>query len=165
MRDERANEGDRAGRRGTRDPGSGSVLFIGTQFSNLYTAVDTPARGRVGKESRRCIAAAGPQRPAREVGAVTQRARRVRQIVIFLLQHSSRGNMELFPISSGGGQFTFVPLTLWYKFAIKYVLDFSWEEKFWPSVPTWGVVFFIQSSFKFVLYLVLTSYSPNSLAF
>ena len=25
-----------------------SVLFIGTQFSNLYTAVDTPARGRVG---------------------------------------------------------------------------------------------------------------------
>jgi hypothetical protein len=25
------------------------VLFIGTQFSNLYTAVDTPARGRVGQ--------------------------------------------------------------------------------------------------------------------
>ena len=25
------------------------VLFIGTQFSNLYTAVDTPARGRVVK--------------------------------------------------------------------------------------------------------------------
>ena len=25
-----------------------SVLFIGTQFSNLYAAVDTPARGRVG---------------------------------------------------------------------------------------------------------------------
>ncbi len=25
------------------------VLFIGTQFSNLYTAVDTPARGRVGE--------------------------------------------------------------------------------------------------------------------
>ena len=24
-----------------------SVLFIGTKFSNLYTAVDTPARGRV----------------------------------------------------------------------------------------------------------------------
>jgi hypothetical protein len=24
------------------------VLFIGTQFSNLYTAVDTPTRGRVG---------------------------------------------------------------------------------------------------------------------
>ena len=24
-----------------------SVLFIGTQFSNLYTSVDTPARGRV----------------------------------------------------------------------------------------------------------------------
>jgi hypothetical protein len=23
-------------------------LFIGTQFSNLYTAVDTPAKGRVG---------------------------------------------------------------------------------------------------------------------
>ncbi len=29
---------------GTRD----SVLFIGTQFSNLYTSVDTPARGRMG---------------------------------------------------------------------------------------------------------------------
>jgi hypothetical protein len=28
--------------------GRESVLFIGTQFSNLYTAVDTPARGRVG---------------------------------------------------------------------------------------------------------------------
>jgi hypothetical protein len=28
------------------------VLFIGTQFSNLYTAVDTPARGRVGSISR-----------------------------------------------------------------------------------------------------------------
>jgi hypothetical protein len=27
-----------------------SVLFIGTQFSNLYTAVDTPAKGRVGQE-------------------------------------------------------------------------------------------------------------------
>ena len=25
-----------------------SVLFIGTQFSNLYTAVDTPAKGHVG---------------------------------------------------------------------------------------------------------------------
>jgi hypothetical protein len=25
-----------------------SVLFIGTQLSNLYTAVDTPAKGRVG---------------------------------------------------------------------------------------------------------------------
>ena len=24
-----------------------NVLFIGTQFSNLYTAVDTPDRGRV----------------------------------------------------------------------------------------------------------------------
>jgi hypothetical protein len=23
-------------------------MFIGTQFSNLYTAVDTPAKGRVG---------------------------------------------------------------------------------------------------------------------
>jgi hypothetical protein len=31
----------------------------------------------------------------------------------------SRGNMELFLISSGGGQFTFVPLTLWYKFATR----------------------------------------------
>jgi hypothetical protein len=29
-------------------PGRERVLFIGTQFSNLYTAVDTPARGRVG---------------------------------------------------------------------------------------------------------------------
>jgi hypothetical protein len=29
--------------RGSRE----RVLFIGTQFSNLYTAVDTPARGRV----------------------------------------------------------------------------------------------------------------------
>jgi hypothetical protein len=28
--------------------GGESVLFIGTQFSNLYTAVDTPFRGRVG---------------------------------------------------------------------------------------------------------------------
>jgi hypothetical protein len=27
--------------------GAVSVLFIGTQFSNLYTAVDTPAMGRV----------------------------------------------------------------------------------------------------------------------
>jgi hypothetical protein len=27
------------------------VLAIGTQFSNLYTAVDTPARGRVGCKS------------------------------------------------------------------------------------------------------------------
>ena len=27
-----------------------SVLFIGTQFSNLYTAVDTPAKGRVGSD-------------------------------------------------------------------------------------------------------------------
>ena len=26
------------------------MLFIGTQFSNLYTAVDTPARGRVGRD-------------------------------------------------------------------------------------------------------------------
>jgi len=31
----------------------------------------------------------------------------------------TRGNMGLFPISSGGGQFTFVPLTLWYKFATR----------------------------------------------
>ena len=29
------------------------VLFIGTQFSNLYTAVDTPASGRVGGERAR----------------------------------------------------------------------------------------------------------------
>ena len=29
-----------------------SVLFIGTQFSNLYTAVDTPAKGRVGAFGR-----------------------------------------------------------------------------------------------------------------
>ncbi len=28
-------------------PGPERVLFIGTQFSNLYTAVDTPASGRV----------------------------------------------------------------------------------------------------------------------
>ena len=39
---------------GVTDPSSDttereSVLFIGTQFSNLYTAVDTPARGRVGQ--------------------------------------------------------------------------------------------------------------------
>jgi hypothetical protein len=27
------------------------VIFIGTQFSNLYTAVDTPARGRVGEKT------------------------------------------------------------------------------------------------------------------
>jgi hypothetical protein len=26
-----------------------SVLFIGSQFSNPYTAVDTPAMGRVGE--------------------------------------------------------------------------------------------------------------------
>jgi hypothetical protein len=30
-----------------------SVLFIGTQFSNLYIAVDTPARGRVGPIRRK----------------------------------------------------------------------------------------------------------------
>ncbi len=35
------------------------------------------------------------------------------------LTFATRGNMELFPISSGGGQFTFVPLTLWYKFATR----------------------------------------------
>jgi hypothetical protein len=38
---------------------------------------------------------------------------------IFLWQADTRGNMGLFPISSGGGQFTFVPLTLWYKFATR----------------------------------------------
>jgi hypothetical protein len=32
---------------------------------------------------------------------------------------ATRGNMELFPISSGGGQFAFVPLSLWYKFATR----------------------------------------------
>ena len=32
-----------------------SVLFIGTQFSNLYTAVDTPARGRVGVVCGVCV--------------------------------------------------------------------------------------------------------------
>jgi hypothetical protein len=32
----------------SRKARSESVLFIGTQFGNLYTAVDTPARGRVG---------------------------------------------------------------------------------------------------------------------
>ena len=32
-----------------------SVLFIGTQFSNLYTAVDTPARGRVGYKNERAL--------------------------------------------------------------------------------------------------------------
>jgi hypothetical protein len=32
-----------------------SVLFIGTQFSNLYTAVDTPARGRVGCVCGVCV--------------------------------------------------------------------------------------------------------------
>ena len=30
------------------------VLFIGTQFSNLYTAMDTPARGRV--VCNKCVA-------------------------------------------------------------------------------------------------------------
>ncbi len=29
-----------------------SVLFIGTQFSNLYTALDTSAKGRMGPHSR-----------------------------------------------------------------------------------------------------------------
>jgi hypothetical protein len=33
-----------------------SVMFIGTQFSNLYTAVDTPARGRVVGLDGRCAA-------------------------------------------------------------------------------------------------------------
>jgi hypothetical protein len=39
-----------AGRVGERwtERESVCVLFIGTQFSNFYTAVDTPARGRVG---------------------------------------------------------------------------------------------------------------------
>jgi hypothetical protein len=32
---------------------SHGLLFIGTQFSNLYTAVDTPARGRVVSDLRR----------------------------------------------------------------------------------------------------------------
>jgi hypothetical protein len=32
-----------------------SVLFIGTQFSNLYTAVDTPAMGRVVKRARALV--------------------------------------------------------------------------------------------------------------
>ena len=31
------------------------VLFIGNQFSNLYTAVDTPARGRVGCVVELCV--------------------------------------------------------------------------------------------------------------
>jgi hypothetical protein len=39
--------------------------------------------------------------------------------VVELMAKHTRGNMELFPISSGGGQFTFVPLTLWYKFATR----------------------------------------------
>ena len=34
-------------------------------------------------------------------------------------EYGTRGNMGDFPISSGGGQFTFVPLTLWYKFATR----------------------------------------------
>ena len=37
----------------------------------------------------------------------------------FLFAFSSRGNMGDFPISSGGGQFAFVPLSLWYKFATR----------------------------------------------
>jgi hypothetical protein len=37
-------------RTGASDRTRESVFFIGTQFSNLYTAVDTPARGRVGDE-------------------------------------------------------------------------------------------------------------------
>jgi len=36
-----------------------SVLFIGTRFSNLYTAVDTPARGRVGSLDSYCRPTAG----------------------------------------------------------------------------------------------------------
>ena len=34
-------------------------------------------------------------------------------------EYGTRGNMGDFPISSGGGQFTFVPLSLWYKFATR----------------------------------------------
>jgi len=37
----------------------------------------------------------------------------------YSINHLTRGNMELFPISSGGGQFAFVPLSLWYKFATR----------------------------------------------
>ena len=40
-----------------RGGGGESVLFIGTKFSNFYTAVDTPAKGRVGSGgSRVCMA-------------------------------------------------------------------------------------------------------------
>jgi hypothetical protein len=37
-------------RKGARHIERECVLFIGTQFSNLYTAVDTPARGRDTRE-------------------------------------------------------------------------------------------------------------------
>ena len=37
-------------RTGASDRTRESVFFIGTQFSNLYTTVDTPARGRLGDE-------------------------------------------------------------------------------------------------------------------
>ena len=42
---EREEGGERKGGRVERD--RERVLFIGTQFSNLYTAVDTPARASV----------------------------------------------------------------------------------------------------------------------
>ena len=40
------------------------VLFIGTQFSNLYTAVDTPARGRVSRDC--CVLTEFQKRLAKE---------------------------------------------------------------------------------------------------
>jgi hypothetical protein len=40
------------------------VLFIGTQFSNLYTAVDTSARGRVVRQMSCRQQLAPPQRDA-----------------------------------------------------------------------------------------------------
>jgi hypothetical protein len=97
------------------------------------------------------MTARGPNRPVVKKG-----------IIMFPLFFFgiTRGNMELFPISSGGGQFTFVPLTLWYKFATRGCRWIPYSNC-QPSVPTWGVVFFIQSSFKFVRYLVLTSTRNN----
>ena len=41
------------------------MLSIGTQFSNLYTAVDTPARGRVGV----CVVFM-PPRPAADAALI-----------------------------------------------------------------------------------------------
>ena len=105
--------------------------------------------------------------------------------------------MELFPISSGGGQFAFVPLSLWYKFATRgcrwicylncqsnpskaqnifetlFALALGWRMQIMFQICFRlflggeilahrlhvGVVFFIQSSFKFVRYLLLTSTS------